>query len=65
MKKWMILWASILVAVALIVTLCLVFDDSGDGAVDTDGDGRPDAVDEEVDDNLDGDNKVNVDDFFN
>ena len=65
MKKWIILWASVLLALALIVTLCLMFDKSGNGAVDSDGDGRPDAVDDEAGDNLDGDNEVKVDDFFN
>lgn len=64
MKKWIILWASVLLAVALIVTLCLIFDRT-DSPVDSDGDGRPDVVDEEVDDNLNNDNESKVDDFFN
>ena len=65
MKKWIIMWASVLLAVALVVALCLIFDKSGKGAVDSDGDGRPDSMDEEPDDNLDSDNESKVDDFFN
>ncbi len=63
MKKLWILLACVVLAVALAVAVALLVD-RGSKSVDSDGDGRPDSVDEEPDDNLDGDNESKVDDFF-
>ena len=64
MKKLWIILACVVLAVAIIVTVCLLIDNDPLGSIDSDGDGRPDSVDEEPDDNLDSDNEVKVDDFF-
>ena len=44
--------------------LALVLALGGEDPIDSDGDGRPDDVDEEPEDNLDKDNEVNIDGFF-
>ena len=59
-KLWIIL-ACVVLAVALVVAVCLLIDKDPIGSIDSDGDGRPDSVDEEPDDNLDTDHEVKVD----
>ena len=62
-KTWIILIACILVVAALVVALILLLNKES-GSLDSDGDGRPDSVDVEPDDNLEGDNVTKVDDWY-
>lgn len=66
MKKksfWIILVALLLVA-ALTVALVLLLGGEKSEPIDSDGDGRPDDVDDEPEDSLENDNRVDIDDFF-
>ena len=63
-KNILILLLSLLLVAALVVTLVLVLGGDKVEAPDSDGDGRPDDIDEEPDDTLDNDNRVDIDDFF-
>ena len=50
---------------ALVAALVIIFAFGEDPAKkDSDGDGIPDIYDEEVDDSLEGDNRVDIGDFF-
>ena len=63
-KKIVILIAALLLILAVALVLYFVFRPSDPAKTDTDGDGIPDAYDKEEDDSLDGDNTVDVGDFF-
>lgn len=67
-KSLIILLVCILLAVALTVALILLLDKDSvlwqEKELDSDGDGRPDRVDVEPDDNTDDDNVTKVEDFF-
>ena len=62
-KSWIVLIVCVLLVAALVVALVLLLGKEN-GSLDSDGDGRPDSVDVEPDDNLDGDNVTKVDDIF-
>ena len=63
-KKIVILIAALLLVLAVALVLYFVLRPSDPTKTDTDGDGIPDAYDDEDNDSLEGDNVVDVGDFF-
>ena len=62
-KTLIVLFSAILLA--LIAAIVIIFAVQNDPAKkDSDGDGIPDIYDEEVEDSLEGDNRVDIGDFF-
>ena len=63
-KLWILLSAALLLLIAVATILFFVLRPDDPTKTDSDGDGIPDAYDTEEDDSLEGDNEVNVGDFF-
>ena len=63
-KTLIILLAAVLLALALALVLIFVLGEGDPAKVDSDGDGIPDLYDQEEEDNLDGDNQVDIGDLI-